>query len=898
MKKELPIHFEHKEVEQDIYREWEESGAFTGVIDGAKEPFCVVIPPPNVTGVLHLGHVLDNLPQDIYTRWHRMRGFATVWIPGTDHAGIATQAVVKRKLTAAGIDTKTMSREEFLKHVWEWVEEHRNHILIQLRRLGCSCDWTRTRFTMDEQLTKAVRTAFVRLYNKKLIYRGVRMINWCTSCGTAIADDEIDYQKNNGSLWHIRYPFVDGTTSAEIIVATTRPETMLGDTAVAVNPNDERYTDLVGKQLYLPLTCRTIPLISDDFVETEFGTGAVKITPAHDFNDYAAAERQKLEIISVIDEDGKICAPAPERFVGLTIVEARKKVVAELEAEGLLVKVEKYQNNVSCCDRCKTALEPRVSKQWFCRLPEMAKKARNSVETKQTKIIPQTEENDFYHWMDTVHDWCISRQLWWGHRIPVFTCAECGHQFSEIEDPKTCPKCSTSKLSQEEDVLDTWFSSGLWPFSVLGWPDETLDLKFWFPNNVLFSGRDIMFFWDTKMMSMALELLGEVPFRELVLHGLVMDEHGKKMSKSLGNTLDPLQLFDEYGVDAVRAGLADVYPLGRQDTRLGDNNFKKGQALVTKLWNSSRLLLSNISKNEDTEETLKDCLTVVPETPDVISKWIISRLKETIQAHDDALAEYNFQRAFAVLNTFFWSDFCDWYLEIIKPKLRGGNDASTLKVAIYCIGVLLRLFHPYIPFVTENLWQFFSDALGKEKSLLTTTPWVKSDKLQTAAEVEKSVSEVMAVIREIREARQLFNILPKTNIDLTLSLFNAEKREIYDELAKVFEICAVTNPVELSFVENFNVTAEEQKHDGFLPFSFAEGFCYFKIPAGTDIALVKDGLNKKLVETKKLLERAQKSLANDEYISKAPKHIVEETKANVVLFEESIKKMNVHLNAL
>jgi valyl-tRNA synthetase len=920
--KELPIHFEHLKAEQEIYKNWEESSAFVGLVDGGREAFCIVMPPPNVTGVLHLGHVLDMVPQDLYARWHRMHGHATVWVPGTDHAGIATQGVVKKHLAERGIDFKKLTREEFLRYVWEFKEKHGNLIAQQLRRLGCSCDWSRERFTMDKKLSLAVNTAFVKLYNKKLIYRGTRMVNWCCSCGTAIADDEIEYKKNTNSLWHIRYPFVDAAgkvinPNEGIIVATTRPETLLGDSAVAVNPDDERYKFVIGKRLLLPLTGKTIPIIADSFVDIEFGTGAVKITPGHDFNDYSVGERQNLEIITVIDEKGFICEPAPKKYVGLSREEARKRIVQDLSDERFLVETEKYSNNLSCCCRCKNALEPRVSQQWFLKLPELSVKAKEAVDAGKINIIPQTERNDFEHWIANLHDWCISRQLWWGHRIPVFTCEECAHEFSVLEVPKCCPKCQSEKLTQDKDVLDTWFSSALWPFSVLGWPEQTPDLKFWFPNNVLFSGRDIMFFWDTKMMAMALELTGEIPFRDLVLHGMVTDEHGRKLSKSMGNNIEPMDIFEEYGTDAVRAGICDIYPLGRQDCKIGTQNFKKGQALVTKLWNSSRLLLSNIPKNFSVEtkelrelkEEFKTCLKTPPnitKKSTLIEKWIISRLHAVVIAHDIALKEYNVQRAFGTINAFFWGDFCDWYLEIIKPQLRGSDEerAQVLRVAIYCMGAILKLFHPYTPFVTETLWQYFCEATNSDEKpiQLILESWIDADELTTEYDVELMIGSIMGLIREIREARQIFDIAPKDKVSLRLSLFEKEKIKLYEQLSNIFETCAVSEPifVETKKEEKPRVaeTLEKSKSAEFLPLSFADGFCYFKIPDGADIDLVRGSIAKKLAEVEKLLEKSEASLKNKDYVFKAPTHIVEETKNNVILYKKTVEKLKNYLAVL
>ena len=596
----LPKFFDFKNEEDKIYKLWEENQVFKGVIDKTKEPFCVVIPPPNVTGILHMGHVLDNTAQDIMVRWHRMRGFAALWVPGTDHAGIATQNIVERELKKEGLTKYDLGREKFLEKVWEWKAEKGGKIINQLKRLGASCDWSRLRFTMDEGLTKAVRKAFVTYYKKGLIYRGEKMINWCPRCKTALANDEVEHQERKGNLWHLKYPIADSKgnpTDEYIVVATTRPETMLGDMAVAVNPKDERYFNLHGKKVLLPVKNRLIPIICDEFVDKEFGTGLVKVTPAHDPNDYEMGLKHGLEVEKVIGEDGKMTSCAGE-FEGMTREEARDAVVKKMQELGLVEKIEDYKHSVGECYRCHTIIEPYVSLQWFLDMQDLAKEVKKIVENEKIKVTPESEKNDFYTWLDNIRDWCISRQLWWGHRIPVFYCEDCGEIMCEEEDVTECTKCKSHNIKQDPDVLDTWFSSQLWPFSTLGWPEETADLKFWFPTSWLICGRDIIFFWGARMMTASHSLMHEVPFKKLVLHGLVRDSQGRKMSKSLGNSVDPIEIFDKYGVDAVRASVLPRYPLGRQDCKIGERNYEEGQSLITKLWNATKLVLMSLSEDK------------------------------------------------------------------------------------------------------------------------------------------------------------------------------------------------------------------------------------------------------------------------------------------------------------
>ncbi len=881
--------FVHQDAEQRIYQMWEDLDIFHAKVDPSKKPFCVVIPPPNVTGILHMGHVLDNIPQDVMTRWHRMRGFSAVWIPGTDHAGIATQNVVKRQLEKEGIRMRDLGRDEFLKKVWEWKEKHGHIIIQQLKRLGCSCDWKRERFTMDDGLARAVLTAFVQLFNKGLIYRGKRMVNWCTVCGTALSDDEVEHANQGSHLWHLRYPIADSNgmpTGESVVVATTRPETMLGDTAVAVHPDDSRYTSIVGKQVLLPIKNRLIPVIADPFVDPKFGTGVVKLTPAHDPNDYHAAQAHGLAIEVVIGLDGKMTEAAGGSYVGLDRLEARKRVVVDLEALGHVEKIEKYSHSVGECYRCRSVLEPMVSDQWFVKMRPLAEKAKQVVVEGRLAIVPDSEKHDYFHWMDTIEDWCISRQLWWGHRIPVFYCNDCNHIMSQVEPPESCSSCSSKNLRQDEDVLDTWFSSQLWPFSTLGWPDKTPELSYWYPNSWLMSGRDILFFWDARMIMAGLELLGEVPFRTLVLHGLVRDSQGRKLSKSLNNSPDPLELFDKYGTDAVRAAIALNYPLGRHDTKLSEEIFRNGQGLVIKLWNASKLILSNLgtapltlSHDSFKPEALED-------------RWILSRLGEAVNNHDSYLEKSDIVHASEAVTGFFWNEFCDWYLEMIKHRLwgEGATKQSALEVAMVCERAILKLLHPYTPFVTEELWQILREhkvsdatASGDERSI-SISEWPRSASFLRDEAAEEQMGLMMTMVRGIRDVRHHLNIPPKAELAVQLLFLDANKKLSFEHVRSVAKTMGV--------VTEFSEAQSEGLPEGFVPFKFSGGIGYVSLPTDVDAKDLNDKLSARVEKLKKTLLGIEGNLANQQFVANAPAELVEETRGKVRELEESIAKLD------
>ncbi|MDR2337560.1 MAG: valine--tRNA ligase [Deltaproteobacteria bacterium] len=869
---EIPIHFNHEEIEAQISEQWEKSRVFHAEIDKNKQPFSIVIPPPNVTGTLHLGHILDNVIQDAYLRWHRMRGFSAVWIPGTDHAGISTQNVVKKFLYKQGINPETLSREALLNKIWEFALNHKNIITTQLKKLGFSCDWERERFTLDEGLSLAVRTAFVRLFNKGLIYKGSRIVSWCSRCGTAFADEDLIHEKNSGLLWYIKYPFVDEQENIQddgVVIATTRPETMLGDVAVAINPEDERYKTLKYTKCFLPLANRVIPIIKDNFVALDFGTGAVKITPAHDFTDYEVGKRHNLPIISIINKDGKIIEPAPAKYIGLDIMTARNVIVDDLVQQKFLVKIENYVNNITKCERCHNVIEPLISEQWFLKMRDLALRAKLTVEAKKIKIIPDSERNDFFHWVDNIRDWCISRQLVWGHQIPVYTCEKCDNLMAEIDTPQACSKCGHTKLRQETDVLDTWFSSALWPFSTLGWSKKTPELDFWFPTTTLFSGRDILFFWCTRMMVMALEFTDNIPFKTLVLHGLIRDEQGRKLSKSLGNYQDPLILFKEFGVDAVRATVISKYPLGRQDCKISNNDYKEGRALVTKLWNSCRFILTNL-----TAETKLVDFDKFKSSDNAIDKWIIAKLKQCVINHDNYLQAYNISQAFVELSAFFRGDFCDWFIEIIKPRLHSKNlvdKQQALMTAVYVMVQILKMFSLYIPYVTEKLWQLLQQTMDvKHEQFLLNTNWIEVD-VPSANDICSAMLLNMNLVTKVREMRHLFGIEYKTK--LNISIYSAR-----DNLKKYQELEFVLNNTANAFITE-SLTSPKKQLAGYIPIALDVGFAYIKLDEGiVDIIEISKMLTKKIADNEKALLTCNKTLSNENYLQKAPANIVQEVK--------------------
>ncbi len=737
-----------KDFEEKLYKKWEENGYFKAKVDKNKEPFTIVMPPPNITGKLHMGHALDNTLQDILIRFKRMMGYNALWIPGTDHAAIATEAKIVEALKKEGIKKEDLTREQFLEKAWEWKKEYGGTIVKQLRKIGCSCDWDRERFTMDEGLSGAVLKVFVDLYNKGLIYKGKRMTNWCPCCKTAISDAEVEFEEEASHLWHIRYSSKDGKYS--VVVATTRPETMLGDTAVAVHPDDERYKDLIGKTVVLPLVNKEIPIVADDFVEKEFGTGAVKITPAHDPNDYATALRHNLEIINVFDDEAKMLDIVP-KYKGMDTLTAREEIVKDLEKEGVLVKIEDYAHNVGKCYRCHSTIESKPSEQWFVKMEPLAKPAIEAVKAGKTKFVPERFAKTYYNWMENIQDWCISRQIWWGHRIPAYYCNECGETMVSATTPEKCTKCGSTNLHQDEDTLDTWFSSALWPFSTLGYPKETEDLKYFYPTSTLVTGYDIIFFWVARMIFSAIEHTGEVPFNTVFIHGIVRDSLGRKMSKSLGNGIDPLEVIDQYGTDALRFSLVLNTSPGN-DLRYMPEKIEAAGNFANKIWNASKFVLMNLTRDEEIFNYDINKLKIE-------DKWILSKLNKTIREVTENINNYDLGVALQKIYDFIWDEFCDWYIEMVKPRLYDAENPTRLEAEFtlnYVLTCALKLLHPFMPFVTEEI---YTKLIGAEKTIMLTD-WPKAEEKFDFNTEEEQVEVLKQIITSIRNARANMNIHP------------------------------------------------------------------------------------------------------------------------------------------
>ena len=755
MKKELPKIYDPHEAEGRIYQMWEEHGCFEGRRDPDKKPFTIVMPPPNVTGQLHMGHAMDCTLQDILIRFKRMQGYAALWMPGTDHAGIATQIKVEEELrTKEGLTRYDLGREKFLERVWDWKRQYGDRIVQQQKKLGASCDWSRARFTMDEGLSKAVRHVFVSLYNKGLIYKGSRIVNWCPHCVTALSDAEVEYKDKPGHLWHIRYP-IEGEEGRYVTVATTRPETMLGDTGVAVNPEDERYQDIVGKRCILPLVGRAMPIVADEYVDMTFGTGCVKMTPAHDPNDFEVGLRQHLETIRVLDDNGRV-VEGYGKYSGMDRYEARKAIVHDLEEQGYLVKVEEHQHNVGTCYRCGTDVEPIISAQWFVKMEPLAREALRVVRDGEVQFVPDRFSKIYTNWMENVHDWCISRQLWWGHQIPVWYCADCGHMTVSRTDPTECEACHSKNIERDPDVLDTWFSSALWPFSTLGWPEETEDLKYFYPTDVLVTGYDIIFFWVARMIFSGCEHTGKPPFHTVFIHGLVRDDKGRKMSKSLGNGIDPLEMAEKYGADALRFNLITGNSPGN-DMRFYVEKCEAMRNFANKIWNASRFVQMNL--------TVEDCR--LPDHLELEDKWILCRLGEVISQVTENMEAFELGVASAKVYDFIWSDFCDWYIELTKARLQGedqGAKEDAQHVLVYVLTETLKLLHPFMPFITEEIWQ----ALPHQGDYLMLQSWPVADPAWADQQAKQAMEAVMDVIRSVRARRAEMNVPPSKKAALTI----------------------------------------------------------------------------------------------------------------------------------
>jgi valyl-tRNA synthetase len=874
--------YDPQRIEAKWYRYWEEQGFFHARANGAKPAYCIVIPPPNVTGVLHMGHALNNTLQDILIRFKRMDGFDCLWMPGTDHAGIATQNVVERQLAAEGADRHALGREAFIKRVWEWKAASGGHIITQLKRLGCSCDWSRERFTMDEGLSRAVREVFVRLYEEGLIYKGDYIINWCPRCQTALADLEVEHEPTDGHLYHIKYPLAQGEGS--VTVATTRPETLLGDTAVAVNPEDKRYKKFHGATLSLPVLGRPIPVITDAYVSLEFGTGALKITPAHDFNDFEVARRHDLPAVKVIDEAGLMTAAAG-KYQGMDRFACRAQILKDLKNDGLLAKVEPYTVPVGHCYRCKTVVEPLVSQQWFVAVKTLAAAAVAAVEDGRTRLIPSNWDKSYYDWMSNIRDWCISRQIWWGHRIPAWTCAKCGRAIVSREDPAACPDCGGVDLVQETDVLDTWFSSALWPFSTLGWPTETPELKLFYPTNVLVTAFDILFFWVARMMMMGIHFMGEVPFREVYIHALVRDPEGQKMSKSKGNVIDPLELMDKYGTDAFRFSLAAFAAMGR-DVRLSEERIAGYRNFANKVWNACRFTFMNL-EGFDPAASAGDADADAYEKPlTTVEGWIMSRLQQVIRETRKSLDSYDFDQAANVLYQFIWHEFCDWYLELIKPQLYDKENAATRShcqsVLLQVLSAILRLLHPFTPFITEEIWQKLPGAQGS----IMVAPYPQPDPKFDHPGAEAEMNLLMAIITAIRNIRGEMNVPPGTQVEVFLHSPEAGAMEALNRHRQSIQILGRVQELHCNSVGGPPAAAAKAVVDAVDIFMPLAGII--------DFAEEAKRLDRELEKLGKEVGQAQRKMSNEDFLAKAPAEVVQKEQAKLQAQTEKLNKLKTH----
>ncbi len=872
MSKQLDKTYDPGAVEDRLYEFWEKSGYFTAKPDKTKKPYTIVMPPPNITGQLHMGHALDNTLQDVLIRYKRMQGYSALWVPGTDHASIATEAKIVAAMAEEGLTKEGIGREEFLKRAWAWKEKYGNRITEQLRKMGSSCDWSRQRFTMDEGCSKAVKEVFVKLYNKGLIYRGERMINWCPHCRTSISDAEVEFEEQHGSFWHIRYPFADG--SGYIEVATTRPETMLGDTAVAVNPDDERYKDIVGKTLILPLVGREIPVIADSYVEADFGTGMVKITPAHDPNDFEVGLRHNLPVINVLTEDAKIVDDYP-KYAGMDRYEARKAICKDLEDGGYMVNVEDYSHNVGTCYRCGSTVEPRVSKQWFVKMKPLAGPAIDAVKSKETVFVPERFEKIYFHWLENIRDWCISRQLWWGHQIPAYYCDECGEITVSAEAPSECPKCHCTHLTPDPDTLDTWFSSALWPFSTLGWPDETEDLKYFYPTSTLVTGYDIIPFWVMRMMFSGIEQTGQVPFDTVLIHGIIRDAQGRKMSKSLGNGIDPLAEIDKYGADALRFTLATGNSPGN-DMRYMPERAEASRNFANKLWNAARFVLMNLDENEQPPH--------LPESLTLEQKWIVSQYNELVRKVTENIDKFELGIAVSKLYDFIWDVLCDWYIELAKVSLQkdGESKENSKAVLVYVMSGTLKLLHPFMPFITEEIWQ----TLPHKGDSIMISEWPEYDEKLSFKAEEQEFERVMTAIKAIRNRRAEMNIPPSKKANIYIV---SQYADTFGECAKFFEKLAFAQSVEVR--DSFDDA-------GSVAIITADAKIYIPLAELIDFAAERARLNKELENNMKLLAGVQAKLSNEAFVSKAPKAIVDNQREAAATLTEKISMIKESLAKL
>ena len=883
-KHELEGKFNPKEFEDSIYENWEKKGYFKPSEDKTKKPYTIVIPPPNITGKLHMGHALDETLQDILIRYKRMAGFNALWVPGTDHASIATEAKIVAKLKEEGTSKEELGREKFLERAWEWKKEYGGTITKQIKKLGSSCDWSRERFTLDDGLYKAVQTVFINLYNKGLIYKGEKMINWCPTCHTTISDSEVEYTQEPTHLWHIKYP-IKGEAGKYLIVATTRPETMLGDTGVAVNPEDQRYKDYIGKTVILPIVNREIPVIADEFVETEFGTGAVKLTPAHDINDYNAGINHNLEMIKVFDENGIMNNIVPE-FAGLDIYEARKRIVEKLQEIGALLKIEDYTHDVGKCYRCHKTIEPMISKQWFVKMEPLAKPAIEAVKTGKTKFIPERFEKIYFNWLENIKDWCISRQLWWGHRIPAYYCEECGEIMVQVDTPTKCSKCGGTHINQDPDTLDTWFSSALWPFSTLGWPEQTEDFKYFYPTSTLVTGYDIIFFWVVRMMFSGIEHTGEVPFKNILIHGIVRDAQGRKMSKSLGNGIDPLEIIDKYGTDALRLSLIMGITPGN-DIRYMPEKLESASNFANKLWNASKFVLMNIEQ-ENMKNTEIDVSKLRYE-----DKWILSKLNTLIKEVTTNLDNFDMGVYVQKLYDFTWNEFCDWYIEIVKTRLydKEGINAESRTIAQKVLNKvlcdILKLLHPVMPFITEKI---YTQLYNNDESIMISE-WPKTDEKFEFKLEEQHIEEMKDIISQIRNIRTNMNVHPSKKSDLIFVVEDEEYKELLNNSKTWIE--------KLGFGNRTVIEKDETNVPKHAVSALANGIKVF-IPFEELVNIEEE--RAKLQAEKERLEaevaRSTKMLSNPGFINKAPEKKIEEEKAKMKKYQDMLADTIARLEQL
>ena len=877
MAKELEKNYNPSEIEGRLYQKWLDNKYFHAEVNRDKKPFTIVMPPPNITGQLHMGHALDNTLQDILIRFKRMQGYEALWVPGTDHASIATEAKIVEAMRKEGVTKEELGRDAFLKRAWDWKAEYGGRIVSQLKKIGSSADWDRERFTMDEGCSKAVKEVFVNLYNKGQIYKGERIINWCPKCLTSISDAEVEYEDQAGHFWHLRYPLSDG--SGYIQMATTRPETMLGDTAVAVNPDDERYKDMVGKTVILPIVHREIPIIADEYVEMEFGTGVVKITPAHDPNDFEVGLRHNLPVINVMTEDAKIVDDYP-KYAGMDRYEAREAIVKDLEAEGALVKIEDYSHNVGTCYRCHTTVEPRVSKQWFVKMKELAEPAIEAVKKGDTRFVPEHFDKTYFHWLEGIKDWCISRQLWWGHRIPAFYCDECGEMVVTKEDSAVCPKCG-KPMRQDPDTLDTWFSSALWPFSTLGWPEKTPELEYFYPTDVLVTGYDIIFFWVVRMMFSGLEHMGEVPFKNVLIHGLVRDSQGRKMSKSLGNGIDPLEVIDKYGADALRLTLVTGNAPGN-DMRFYWERVEASRNFANKVWNASRFIMMNLDKAEAKTVSLDEL------TP--ADKWILSKLNTLAKEVTENMENFDLGVAVGKIYDFIWEEFCDWYIEMVKPRLYNDED-TTKAAALYTLKTVLieslKLLHPYMPFITEEI---FCNLQDEEESIMISKWPVYKEEFSFPVE-ENAIETIKEAVRGIRNTRTSMNVAPSRKAKVYVVSAEESLRSIFEN-GKVF-FAALGYASEVIVQDNKNGIDSDA-----VSVVIPNGTIYMPFAELVDIAKEIERLENEEKRLNGELARVNGMLSNERFVSKAPAAKLQEEKDKLEKYTQMMEQVKERLSHL